>query len=783
MSKFNLLLLGAVFLLSFSNSHSKYVNYSNFEKQAASFNPVYSFHYGTVTHVFSAGIDVNGDGIIQGPNLDYRPFWWTIGKAGNEFKFNLMKQIDAFQSVAENFKPAVDYQNQIIYLPLKTKISSYNILTTNLIEDVVLEANVQAIALAGSHLLVVEKGTLNEDTGDYENCKLLVFDTKTSTILQEMPLNNNTQDLVYYLTAEQEIAVAFLSANHETGEDASVMYGILPHAGMPTFETLELDNTVSSFIDFNNSIYISYSDSPEITKLEIDGTVSKLSNGLVSNGNNIHGTRYMTKDNKDLVLLTTNNDIRYIDSLDNIDFISDFTTNEYFEPNRISFWNNENVLLFDASDKDNSLVRIGKPNTDDIPKINYAKVGKQPSKIVYSKSNDNYNIFCLGQDANFNGEFDAGDEKPSWWTIKGQGSIAITKKVFEFEMGDLKFPTKLAYDSEIDVVYIPHNGRISSYDVLNYTLIEESVAEVDAISVDLAGPHLMFSVRNDGSTDQVEVFDRENSNILQKIDAGENVLEAKYFQNSGAFGIAFLNEGTFGQKDASIMYGQLPHTQTPTLKEVIIGSTGNDIDYLNGAIGAVANGSHQVAFINYNTDQVLQLPTGTSGFNGPRNVKLVAENGDITSMVSTYDGDLRLLLGDGLNGVVKLKGKVEDFYIDIEREFLMATVINNNDYSPSNEVAYSGQLITSVEDNINETKSEIVVYPNPTTDFIYVRQEQSLNSNIEIYDITGSKVYSQDFTGAVAKVEISNLNLTNGTYIVKLTNELGIKTSKFNVID
>jgi hypothetical protein len=778
MSKFNLLLLGAFFLLSFSVSKSKYVDYDDFIAVEVGTNPVYSFHFGTVSHIFCAGNDVNGDGILQSEQGDANPSWWTIGKAGNAFKANLMKQFD-FQSMPANFKPAVDYQNQIIYLPFKSKISSYQLLTTNLIEENVLEANIQAISIGGTHLLVVDKGTLNEDNEQFENCKLLVFDTKTSTTLQEMPLNNNTIDLVYYLTTEQEIAVAFLSANHETGEDASVMYGILPHAGMPTFETLELDNTVSSFIDFNNSIYISYSDSPEITKLEIDGTVTKLSNGFIPNEFFDKFTLNMTKDSKELILITGDSDIRYIDSLDNVDYISEYDFDKLDEVNRISFWNNEFPIFFNYLERNNNKVYIGKQNTGDILKFNYAKVGKQPSKIVYSKSNDTYNIFCLGQDANFNGEFDAGDEKPSWWTIKGQGSIAITKKVFEFEMGDLKFPTKLAYDSEIDVVYIPHKGRISSYDVLNYTLIEESVAEVDAISVDLAGPHLMFSVRNDGSTDQVEVFDRENSNILQKIDAGENVLEAKYFQNSGAFGIAFLNEGTFGQKDASIMYGQLPHTQTPTLKEVIIGSTGNDIKYSEGTIAAVANGSHQVTLINYETDEVITLPTGTSGFNGPRNLAEVNN----ALLVTTYDGDIRSLSSVGVSKILKIKNKVEDIFVDFNRQFIMATVINNNDYSPSNEVAYSGQLITSVEDNINETKSEIVVYPNPTTDFIYVRQEQSLNSNIEIYDITGSKVYSQDFTGAVAKVEISNLNLTNGTYIVKLTNELGIKTSKFNVID
>lgn len=780
MSKFNLLLLGAVFLLTFSNSHSKYVDYSDFESIEVGMNPVYSFHFGTVTHIFCAGSDINSDGILQANDGDENPSWWTIGKAGNAFKANMMKQFD-FQSMPANFKPTVDFQNQVIYMPFKTKVSSYQLLTTNLLEEKVIEANIQAISIGGTHLLVVDKGTLNDVTGDYENCKLLVFDTKTSTTLQEMPLAYNTIDLVYYQTPEKEIAVAFLSANHDTGENASVLFGILPHMGAPDFETLELDNAVSSFIDFKNAIYISYYDSPNISKLEIDGTVTELNNGLVSYEDFIAGTLYMSKDNNELILFTSADDIRFIDSLDNLDFISDY--DEYYENiNRLSYWNNDNLILFDSENNVNNTINIGKQNIGDQLKFNYAKVGKQPSKIVYSKSNDTYNIFCLGQDANFNGEFDAGDENPSWWTIKGQGALAITKKVFEFEMGDLKFPTKLAYDEEIDVIYIPHNGRITSYDVLDYSVIEESVAEVNAISIDLAGPHLMFSVRNDGSTDQVEVFDRENSNILQKIDAGVNVLEAKYFQNSGNLGIAFLNEGFFGQNDASVMYGQLPHTQNPTLKEVNIGDTGNDIDYLDGTIGAVSNGSHQVTMINYETDEILTLPTGTSGYFGPRNLNLVNSNDNLFAMTSSYDGDLRVITKQGLSNIIKLKNKVEDFYINFDREFIMATIINNNDYSPSNEVAYSGQLVTSVEDDTKIANYELIVYPNPTSDFIYVRQNEARNTNISIYDISGTLVYNSDFNGAIVKVDINKLNIKTGTYFVKMTNELGIKTSKFNVI-
>lgn len=775
MSKLILLLL-ALSILSQTNLHSQYYDYNDFDELSVGMQPVYSFHWGTNTNVFCAGYDANNDGIYQSQQGDSYPTWWTIGRSGGRFISNNMKQFE-FSSINQDFKPAIDFQNRIIYIPFKNKISSYDLQTTNLIEDAIYEGNIEAVRSAGPHLLIIDKGEMNDDTGDYENCKLVVFDINMSMILQEIPLLPNAIDVIYYQTEDGELAVGFLSEPSFMVPNYQIQYGILPHQQMPELETLTLEEEVSSFIQFNNAIYVSYFGSSEITKISPDGSILELSNGLAYNEEwDFYGTQSMVTKGENLFILTKYDDIRTLDKNDAIDFISDLYS-EYFS-NKFSFWNNQDyVILFDTEELENDKVYVGRGKVDDDYTFKYANVGSQPSKIVYSEENDTYNVFCLGVDANFNGEFDDGDELPSWWIVKGAGSIALTEKVLEFGMGDIKFPTRLAYDKEIGVLYIPHKDRIASYDIYEHSVIEETVAEVNAISIDLAGPHLLFSVRNSDQADQVQVFDRDNSSILQNIPAGDNLLQTLYFTHTGGLGVAMLNEGFFGQGNSTIMYGNLPHQQMPELKELNIGDGGNDMIYSDEVLYTVSNGSHELNVIDFNTDEVLTFWTGTNGWNGPRNLYF----GDAEVLTTTYQGDIRIIDNYGLLEIIKVKGKLEDMFIDMEEEFLMTCVINNDDYSPSKEVAYLGQLMKSVENNSKE-EIQLQVYPNPTTEFVYIRQNEPAQTNIEVYDITGKKVYYSDFYGAITKVDVVGLNLGNGTYIVKLTTDKEIKTAKFNVI-
>lgn len=772
-----LLLFIMLLSITINYSFARQVNYNEFEGVEVGFNPVYSFHYGTVTHVFCAGKDVNGNGVLDEAAGDESPSWWTIGKSGDKFIANKMKTFE-FQSIAYDFKPEIDKQNGNIYIPFKNKISSYKLLTTELINDAIYTGNIEAVKFAGTHLLIIEKGEMNATTYNYDKNTLAVFNLQTSMVLQSIPLDTNATDLILLTNDAGENSIYILCNPVTNSDKFRIQFAVLPHTQMPTFTSTELVG-VNSFIEKDGKVYVSCKEDRVASIGKVNEMLAIFTNGEVQKsytGIKVFEASAMNVIGDELLMATPALDARWVKDDGNVDFISNFEMLEIDNFKHLSYWGNEYLVLLANTAITNNNVYIGKEKPA-VDLFKYIKVGSQPAKIVYSTSNDSYNIFCLGIDANFNGAFDDGDELPSWWIIQGKGTQVSSKKVFDFQMGDLKFPLKLAYDPEIDLVYIPHQGKISSYDVLGHTLVEENVYVANAMSADLAGPHLMFPVRNDDKKDELVIYDRANSNVLQTIPGGENILESVYFTHSEGIGIAILNEGNYGASDATLMYGTLPHTQLPNLNVLNIGMTGNDITFNNGYIGTTSNGSHNINIVRFEDNEVTELKTGTTGYNGPRNIKLNMTD-DFECFITTYNNDVRFLTNEGLGDILKTKGKAEDLFINPEKEILLATIISNDDYSANNQVAIFGNIITSVEDKI-ESKLDIKAYPNPTSDYVYIRNNSPIKE-IQLFDINGKLVYSNNNQNELVKIDLMNVH--TGAYIVRVIDNNSVKTTKINVV-
>ena len=68
-------------------------------------------------------------------------------------------------------------------------------------------------------------------------------------------------------------------------------------------------------------------------------------------------------------------------------------------------------------------------------------------------------------------------------------------------------------------------------------------------------------------------------------------------------------------------------------------------------------------------------------------------------------------------------------------------------------------------------KEKLAIYPNPATSsfFIDIGLKEKRVYNIEIYDITGRKVFDEQLTGAnQPKFEINTSAFADGTYLVKV---------------
>ena len=65
--------------------------------------------------------------------------------------------------------------------------------------------------------------------------------------------------------------------------------------------------------------------------------------------------------------------------------------------------------------------------------------------------------------------------------------------------------------------------------------------------------------------------------------------------------------------------------------------------------------------------------------------------------------------------------------------------------------------------------NSIKLYPNPVKDYLYIETIQKNTNSIEIYDITGRKIFFKEMSD---KSDIINMSdFVNGIYIVKISNK------------
>lgn len=70
--------------------------------------------------------------------------------------------------------------------------------------------------------------------------------------------------------------------------------------------------------------------------------------------------------------------------------------------------------------------------------------------------------------------------------------------------------------------------------------------------------------------------------------------------------------------------------------------------------------------------------------------------------------------------------------------------------------------------------NEIIIYPNPSTTMVIIKNIQSNDYKVEIYNLQGAKVYEKTMTSNILDIS----NLTNGIYTLKIIEAKGVMTTK-----
>jgi hypothetical protein len=122
-----------------------------------------------------------------------------------------------------------------------------------------------------------------------------------------------------------------------------------------------------------------------------------------------------------------------------------------------------------------------------------------------------------------------------------------------------------------------------------------------------------------------------------------------------------------------------------------------------------------------------------------------------------------------LNGVA-IAGATSQFYAPTENGVYSVTVSNENGCTSASE-PYEW-LITSV---LKNTKSNLIIFPNPSQNSLTVSWVLEKISSVEIYDLLGNlvKIETENFS----KIDISTIS--SGNYFVKINSIKGKTENRF----
>ncbi len=176
--------------------------------------------------------------------------------------------------------------------------------------------------------------------------------------------------------------------------------------------------------------------------------------------------------------------------------------------------------------------------------------------------------------------------------------------------------------------------------------------------------------------------------------------------------------------------------------------------------------------IDGSIDSTFNIGTGT---NGTINCAAIQNNGKIIIC-----GDFTYYNDNHINRIARLNsdGSLDQSFnsgYGTDYPIIKVAVLNNDKllitgdfYSYNNEPVYNIALINSGEINVpyNSLNNEVVVFPNPMHNDLYIQSEKLLQSDYEIYSIEGKMVQNGTLNDFNSRIDVSSLK--NGIYILNI---------------
>ncbi|MCB0712681.1 MAG: T9SS type A sorting domain-containing protein [Ignavibacteriae bacterium] len=259
----------------------------------------------------------------------------------------------------------------------------------------------------------------------------------------------------------------------------------------------------------------------------------------------------------------------------------------------------------------------------------------------------------------------------------------------------------------------------------------------------------------------------------------------------GGFAFYLIPEQNAGGSNAPLIFGEYQ----PELFRGELGDGANHIVHERGYIdnkdtwitAVTLNGSHEVVRLSLDKayEVVQRIPTGTSGFDGPRSAVLSPQSiyGNLL-FVSTYSSNVIVISLEDWGDQpypVDIDGKGEGMAMAGEYLYV-ANAFEKDTYNPSSLVSRIYVDLSDGVDDIQQIVSSVRSYPNPTSgDVLFAfTLEAPAHVGVILYDPLGRLIgeyVDREFEAGAHTVPVDLKSLPVGSYICRFSID-GVAISK-----
>jgi hypothetical protein len=103
-------------------------------------------------------------------------------------------------------------------------------------------------------------------------------------------------------------------------------------------------------------------------------------------------------------------------------------------------------------------------------------------------------------------------------------------------------------------------------------------------------------------------------------------------------------------------------------------------------------------------------------------------------------------------------------------------VFRPSDRGNAIQTRYVGNVYSTSTQNI--AKGSLNIYPNPASSEINIKLPEFRDGKIEVFNVIGKRLLTQNFNGLTNTVQVSLTNLPKGTYVLRYSNNSGTIITK-----